>query len=279
MADSMWSQGLSNVGGYSARPASTTYSPAFPDVPAPPSVPSIAGPNAATRDWLLQQLGPLSQQNQASLTNIQAGAKLQLAGYGGYSFGVDNPATAVREDLQLAFDPNKGPGEKEKGALRAEDAAANSRGLLYSTFANQGKANAMQRLSLEAQAIANQYAFYLNQQHTAYAGQVANISTQWVSLYGQDNQWLAENPPAPPPPPPAAPLTGMAGGQTIQNIAGAGPNGGGGPGQIPAGYSQVWIGQNQPSRAKIAQLNAQYGHNWQPIQLQGGRIMVIARTG
>lgn len=209
MARSPWSSALGSTPGYVPRPATkTVVNPAFTAIPTLPSVPAIddaRAPNAATRTWLLNQLGPLAQQNDAALTNIRSGAQLQLAGYGGWRFNSDDPTTAEREDLQLAFDPSSGPGEREKKAFRGERDQANARGLLYSSFANQNIASAMQRLSLEAQQIANQYAASLNQQHGNYATQVSNVIGQWTTLYGQDAAWLADNPPAPPPDPPPPP--------------------------------------------------------------------------
>lgn len=194
--------------GYVARPSTTSYTPptfTAPSLPTLPAIDDARAPNAATRTWLGQQLGQLPGLLNPRLTNIRAGAQQALAGYGGWKFREDDPSTPEREDLILDFNGNAGPGEREKQAIRGEQSAANARGMLSSSFANQNVGNALQRLSLEAQQLANQYAKSILDEQTSYASQVAQITGQWTSLYGQDSQWLMEHPPPPPPNPEVAP--------------------------------------------------------------------------
>lgn len=194
----------------------TNYQPPKFTPTALPSVPQIddaRAPNAIAREQLRMQLGQLPGQYNAQLTGIRANAQQSLAGYGGYKFREDNPNTPEREDMVLDFDAGSGLGEREKLAVRGERNAANSRGMLYSSFANQNIGQAVQRLSLEAQQIANQYARAVNGVESDYASQVANITGQYARLYGKDASFLIENPP--PTPDPMANLPTAADGSPI----------------------------------------------------------------
>jgi hypothetical protein len=195
--------------GYGARPsANPGYRPpsfATPTLPQLPQIDDARAPGAASRAWLGQQLGQLPGLVNPRLTQIRAGAQQALAGYSGYKWGTDDPNTPEREDLYLDPDSSGKPGERDKQAIRGEQNAANARGMLESSFTNQNIGQAVQRLSLEAQAIATQYAKAIQDEQTSYASQVAQITGQWVSLYGSDSQWLMENPPPPPPNPEVAP--------------------------------------------------------------------------
>jgi hypothetical protein len=205
---SYFSSSLRSRPGYGQRASTTAYKPptfATPTLPTMPQIDDARAPGAASRAWLGQQLGQLPGLVNPRLTNIRAGAKQGLAGYGGYKFREDNPDTPEREDLILDFDGKAGPGEREKQAVRGEQNAANARNMMESSFTNQNIGQALQRLSLEAQQVANQYAKAILDEQTSYASQVAQITGQWVSLYGSDSQWLMENPPPPPPNPEVAP--------------------------------------------------------------------------
>jgi hypothetical protein len=205
---SYFSTSLRSRPGSVQRPSTTAYTPptfATPTLPTMPQLDDARAPGATERTWLGQQLGQLPGLVNPRLTNIRAGAKQGLAGYGGYKFREDDPSTPEREDLILDFDGNAGPGEREKGAIRGEQNAGNARGMLESSFTNQNIGQALQRLSLEAQQVANQYAKAILDEQTSYASQVAQITGQWVSLYGSDSQWLIDHPPPPPPNPEVAP--------------------------------------------------------------------------
>jgi hypothetical protein len=206
---SYFSSSLRSTGGRGRRASTTAYTPPSFTAPALPTLPSIDDgrlpDGGAGRAWIGQQLGQLPGLVNPRLTNIRAGAQQSLAGYGGWKFREDDPSTPEREDLILDFDGNAGPGEREKQAVRGEQNATNARGMLESSFTNQNIGQALQRLSLEAQAIANQYAKAILDDQTSYANQVSQLTGQWVGLYGSDSAWLLENPPPTPPNPEVAP--------------------------------------------------------------------------
>ena len=191
---------------YGARPSTTSYTPPKFDYNPTAALNDYKdlgarAPQAAMRTWLGQQLGQLPGLVNSRLTDLRASTQQALAGYGGWKFREDDPNTPEREDLILDFQGGGPLGEKEKQAVQAERISANRRGDLYSSNTNQNIGSALQRLSLEAQQVANQYAKSILDEQTSYASQVSQITGQWVSLYGQDSQWLMENPPPPPPPP------------------------------------------------------------------------------
>jgi hypothetical protein len=191
MAVSAQSGAMRAVPGMGQRPASmAAYTPTYPSIPTLPAVPALdrdaQTPNYVGRQLVSQQLGQLGNQQNAAFTTAGANAGQALKGYGGYQFQKDDPTTAAREDLLLNFDPSRGPGEREKAAIREQQYAANASGMLESGFANQNIASAVQRVSLEAQA-------------TDYANQGANLAMQYAGLYGQDAAWLVANPPPAPP--------------------------------------------------------------------------------
>lgn len=188
--------------GFAQRPSSTPTMPNYPAMRAMPNVPQIddsRAPNAVGRQLLSAQLTDLGNQQNAAFTGIRASTKQALAGYGGWKFSEDDPNTPQREDLLLGFDANAGMGEREKGAYRGQRDQANAAGMLESSFANQNIASAIQRVSLEAQAIANQYATAINATASNFSQQSADVVSRWADLYGADSTWLAQNPPPTPP--------------------------------------------------------------------------------
>jgi hypothetical protein len=165
-----------------------------------PALPQDASlPNYAARQAASQQYGTLAGQQNADFSAARSGAQQALAGYGGWKFLEDDPNTPQREDLLPQFDPNAGPGQREKGAIRGAANQSNATGMLYSSFANQNIAAATQRISLEAQAIVSQYAGVINQIARDYSNRGADLATQWAGLYGQDSAWAVDHPPPAPP--------------------------------------------------------------------------------
>ena len=216
MAVSARSAAMRSRPGYVTGASTTAYRPPTYTPPALPQVPQIddaRAPYATERAWLAAQLPELGNQLNANLTGIRAGAKQALAGYGGWKFREDNPNTPEREDLILDFDAGMGLGEREKLAVRGSRNASNASGTLYSSFAEQNVGQAVQRLSLEAQQVATQYAQAIQQAQTDHASNVREITGRWTSLYGQDAAYLIENPP--PPPDPLAGLQRAADGAPI----------------------------------------------------------------
>lgn len=140
----------------------------------------------------------LPGQQNAALTGINSQARQALAGYGGYTWGVDDPNTPENEGLNLDYDASKGLGQKEKGAYRGARDNANSGGMLESSFANQNIASAVQRMTLEGQQMATQYAAALNQTYTDYAKRASDLTREWAGYFGADSAWLVDNPPPKP---------------------------------------------------------------------------------
>jgi hypothetical protein len=207
MAVSAQSGALRAVPGMGQRPASVAaYTPTYPTIPTLPAVPALdrdaQTPGYVGRQLIGQQLGALGTQQNSAFTTAAGNTGQALKGYGGYQFQKDDPSTAQREDLLIDFDPSRGMGEREKAAYRQSRDAANASGMLESGFANQNIASAVQRVSLEAQQIVNQYAATINNIATDYANQGANLAVQYAGLYGQDAAWLVANPPKGPVMPP-----------------------------------------------------------------------------
>lgn len=204
MAASPQSAAFRSAPGYAPRPkVQTAFAAPVPSIPSLPQVPQIddaRAPNAVSRQLLANQLSQIPQLGNARLTNLRSSAQQALAGYGGWKFRDDDPSTAEREDLLVEFDAGMGLGEREKQAVRGVRAAQNTRGTLYSSFANQNIGQAVQRLQDEARAIVNQYAAAVNEELSNQANQASQITAQWAQLYGQDALYLAENPPPPPDP-------------------------------------------------------------------------------
>ena len=94
MAVSAQSAALRSTPGYVPGASTTTVKPITYTPPTMPTLPAIddaRAPNAAARAWIGQQLGQQPAQLAAQEQSIKAGAKQALAGYGGWSFGQDNP--------------------------------------------------------------------------------------------------------------------------------------------------------------------------------------------
>lgn len=208
MARSAQSASFASVPGFRQAPV---YQAAYPEMPAPPSIPTVPGiddaraPGAVERSLLQSQLTNLPGKYAGQLTAARSNAQAGLAGYGGWSWGQDNPATPQREDLLVNFDPNDGPGERGKQAVRDVRSQFAKQGALYSSQANQAIGGALQKLSLEAQGVVQQYASQISGLLSEQAAESSNLVNQWTRLYGEDSRWLAENPPPPPPAPVAPP--------------------------------------------------------------------------
>lgn len=198
---SAWSDALKAIPGYITGSPTSSTAPTFtaPTMPTVPQIDDARAPNALSRSWISTQLAMLPGKYNPLLTSAANDAKYRLAGYGGVSFGKDDPNTPQREDLQVTFDPNARMGQKEKQAVRAEDNAANARGLLFSSFRNQAVGGALVRMSEEKRNIVNQFSAGINNILGQQAAEQTNFISDWVKMYGEDSRWLADNPPPPPP--------------------------------------------------------------------------------
>jgi hypothetical protein len=193
---SAWSMALRQSPGYGvAAPTTSQAAPtiAIPSLPSMPSIDDARAPNAAGRTWLGQQLGSLPSRYTPIIDQARITARSNLAGYGGVTIGDDNTVT---------FDPNAKLGQREKQAVQGEENAANARGLLFSSFANQNIGAALVRMNEEKRAIVNQFAAQINNTLMTQASEATNLVTEWVRMYGEDSRYLLENPP----PAPVAPV-------------------------------------------------------------------------
>jgi hypothetical protein len=197
------SMALRSVPGYAPKPAvSAAYSPTYPTTPDIPAAPDYGGrTNPATagrQQWITTQLGSLPGKYAPILGASKAQAKAGLAGYGGWSFKTDDPSTPQDESLLLEYDPSKGLGEKEKQAVQGEDAGANARGLLSSSFRNKAVGAALQRMNEQARAVVNQYAAQIASTLGQQQSERSQLTGELVSLFGEDAAYFAENPIKPP---------------------------------------------------------------------------------
>ena len=246
---------LQSAPGYAPRKSSTAaFTPNIPQIGALPTAPALANdastPGYVGRNLISQQLGQLPGQQNAAFTGIQASAKQALTGYGGYSFQKDDPNTPQREDLLLNYDASKGMGERDKAAYKGAANQANAAGMYESSFAGQNIASAVQRVSLEAQQIANQYAQAINTTAEQYANRAADLTSQWAGLYGSDSAWLVQNPPpapvvAAPTPAPEAPVP-----QVYDQAMAGNPNVAQPTSQ--AGSYPTWTGSKPPNLDSLA---------------------------
>jgi hypothetical protein len=193
---SAWSMALRQSPGYGvAAPTTSQAAPtiAIPSLPSMPSIDDARAPNAAGRTWVGQQLGALPGRYTPIIDQARVNARANLAGYGGVSISDDNRVT---------FDPNAKLGQREKQAVQGEENAANARGLLFSSFANQNIGAALVRMNEEKRAIVNQFAAQINNTLMTQASEATSLVSDWVRMYGEDSRYLLENPP----PAPVAPV-------------------------------------------------------------------------
>ena len=222
---SAWSSALRAIPGYITGSKTSSTAPTFtaPSIPKDlPQIDDARAPNFLSRDWVSKQLGNLPGKYNPMMDAARNDAKYRLAGYGGVSFGSDNPATPEREDLQVSFDPNAPLGQREKQAVRAEDNAANARGLFSSSFRNQAVGGALVRMSEEKRNIVNQFSAGINAILGQQASEMTSHIGDWVKMYGEDSRWLADNPPPAPPPPPGgtfADQVALKDQQAAENVA------------------------------------------------------------
>jgi hypothetical protein len=255
---SAWSMALRQTPGRATAAPTTSTAPVgitMPSLPQLPSIDDARAPNAAGRTWIGQQLSVLPGRYQPVIDQARLNAQHNLAGYGGVTIGDDNRAT---------FDPNAKLGQREKQAVQGEENAANARGLLFSSFANQNIGAALVRMNEEKRAIVNQFAAQINNTLMSQASEATSLVSDWVRLYGEDSRYLLENPPpAPVAPVPAAPV--------------APPDPFGGAARAADQSPIIWKGANYPNLATL-----QARHPGQPLgvrQAGDGSYVVVIGPG
>ena len=209
----VWSQALQAAPGYGARTSTPapTSAPLNFSMPTLPKVTPLEGearaPGYTARQLIGSNIQGLSAQYMPQIRAANQYLQGALRGYGGWRFRADDPNTSQDESLEApTFDPNAGPGVRERqAAMRARGQAAAS-GMLYSTAAEQNIGLAMQQVSEEARAQVMQYATTVGNILEGWRSQANSYAAQFAQLYGEDSVWLAQNPLSPPPPPPAAPV-------------------------------------------------------------------------
>lgn len=162
-----------------------------------------------------------------------ASAKLGLTGLGNYKTG-DNPNTPevetdaiYREDTRL--------GDRETQAVKEADNSANARGMMFSSFRDKNVGDALGRLSREANQVLTQYATDLKKLEGDKLGEQEGLYNALEALYGDEADYLKENPPPPPEPTPEPTQP------TQPAPAGSTP-----AGTAKGGENQIWRGAAKP---------------------------------
>lgn len=146
--------------------------------------------NYAARQQAVGQLGTgpgsISARYSGLMQSRQKKAAADLRGYGGISFGVDDPATTdVDESLSPSYESGR-MGQNENDAYKHALATGASKGIVYSTGGEQLVGSALQRVSEEARGIVNQYAADINNLATQQLQESQTVFNTFTSLYGSD---------------------------------------------------------------------------------------------
>jgi hypothetical protein len=192
------SSALRSMPGYVSRPTVAasyggTTTPTFSAIPTAPAIANA--PNAIGRDWLQTQISAIPGSLNPALTAINANERAALAGYGGVTFGPDDPSTPQREDLLPKFDPNAKLGQIEKNAVDNQRWAANATGDMNSSFADKNVGAALTRLGADKQAIVANFSTQISNAIQSAADRTTSLVSDWAQLYGQDSAWLVDHPP------------------------------------------------------------------------------------
>jgi hypothetical protein len=146
---------------------------------------------------LLRRGGSLGQKYAPQKTAQIGGTRGRLKRYGGYQVNDDGSVNEQRA-------ANGQAGQAYREAYQEGTSAANSRGMLESSFAAKTVGAAWGRLSQEAQDIVTQHAVTFNQILMAEGAEFDEINVGLMQLYGDEAQWMLDNPPPLPDPPAAA---------------------------------------------------------------------------
>lgn len=286
----VWSSALRAAPGYGARSAAPapTSAPLNFSMPSLPKVTPLEGearaPGYTARQIIGSNLQGLSGQYMPQIRAANQYLQGALRGYGGWRFRADDPNTSQDESLDApTFDPNAGPGVRERqAAVRARGQAAAS-GMLYSTAAEQNIGLAMQQVSEEARAQVMQYATTVGNILEGWRSQANSYVMQFAQLYGEDSAWLAQNPlnpppppegpaaPPPPPPPSPEPTTAPPGYQPTGSYFGMGLGGGGGDNIVRVDGKAV----TYASMPNLATIRSRFGANARAVRMGDGRYVIV----
>jgi len=147
-------------------------------------------------DQITRSYNALPAKYEQLIKSRGASTKLGLTGLGNYKTG-DNPNTPevetdaiYREDTRL--------GDRETEAVKGADNAANARGMMFSSFRDKNVGDALGRLSREANQVLTQYATDLKKLEGDKLGEQEGLYNALETLYGDEADYLKENPPPPP---------------------------------------------------------------------------------
>jgi hypothetical protein len=185
-------------------------------------------------DQITRSFDALPAKYQKLIEARGASTKLGLTGLGNYVTG-DNPNTPEIETDAIYRADNR-IGERETAAVKSADNAANARGMMFSSFRDKSVGDALGRLSREANQVLTQYATDLTKLEGDKLGEQEGMYNALQTLYGDEVDYLKENPP----PPPATPDAPAGGG----GDAGGGSGGGA---AASSGGQRVWIGAAKPN--------------------------------
>jgi hypothetical protein len=117
-------------------------------------------------------------------------AKLGLTGLGSYVMG-DDPSTP---QIETAYRKDNRIGDKETAAVKQADNAANARGLQFSSFRDKSVGDALGRMTREAQQVISQYAGDIGKLTGDQSDEETNLYGQMSTLYGEESDWIQQNP-------------------------------------------------------------------------------------
>ena len=170
--------------------------PSFDDMPRGSEV-NKRGPNAALRTVLRNRFENLDGSFTPQMRGARNAALAGLAGYGDYYTREDDPSTRLDESLDIERKKNR-RGERQNDAINQTADAFNARGMLYSSLAKQNIASAVKRLDEQARGIVMQYAADIDRKQAEKFEAGTRLLEQVGSLWGEDAQYVIENPtPAP----------------------------------------------------------------------------------
>jgi len=188
----------------------------------PPAVPKSVtdrgwrANSEAQRNILLRQIqgpngtdGTLHTQADQRREITKRNALQQLKGYGQYAVG-DNPLTAEKEENSL-FRSSKQLGDLERRGVRAQDTAYTEKGLGSSSFRDKAVGAALGQMTQRAQEVISGYASEMSSINSELFEAETDVINQLQVLYGEEAQYLMDNPKLPsedPEPEPATHATG-----------------------------------------------------------------------
>lgn len=177
--------------------------------------------------------GTLEHQANIQRDQTKKNALAGLKGYGGFSIG-DNPFTDAVETNSL-FRNSKKLGSHEREAVNQQDAMSAMKGTESSSFRDKAVGSALGQLSMRAQQQVSQYVSEMSTINSSLFDQQTQIFDTITTLYGEEANWLQDNPklPSENPEPEATP---------VQAAAGAGERKMLGPWNSDPRKSKAWAG-------------------------------------